>query len=175
MDLPNMFPADHPTLRSPYGPIWFEWPQAISGNITWESAVNHEMVILSSLVFSGWIDDDMDTMLNLRRVSGESSFSLAPCTGRKVSASPSEIEGSQPQSELSSRADAHAAPSRRASESASIGGALDTNNSGTVWNQKLLLYPGKKRPAYLGHRITQSSPMCLPSPTTNPWGEERGD
>ncbi|KAL3449285.1 hypothetical protein BJX65DRAFT_317071 [Aspergillus insuetus] len=173
MDLPNMFPADHPTLRSPYGPIWFEWPQAISGNITWASAVNHEMVILSSLVFSGWIDDDMNTMLNLRRVSGESSISLAPCTGRKVSVSPSETEGSQPQSELSSRADAHAAPSRRASESASIGGALNTNNAGTVWNQKLLLYPGKKRPAYLGHRITQSSPMCLPSPTTNPWGEER--
>ncbi|KAL3460656.1 hypothetical protein BJX64DRAFT_300592 [Aspergillus heterothallicus] len=175
IDLPNLFPQDDPALRSPYGPIWFEWPQSVSDSITWESAVNHEMVILSSLVFSGWINDDMDSMLNLRKVSGDSSFSFAPGTRRNVPVSPSETEDSQPQSDLSSRAGTYAAPSRRASESASIGPALNPGNSGTLWNQKLLLYPGKNRPAYLGHRITQSSPMCLPSPSTNPWGEERGD
>ncbi|KAL2820019.1 hypothetical protein BJX63DRAFT_444974 [Aspergillus granulosus] len=175
IELPNLFPTEHPTLRSPYGPVWFEWPQSVSSSITWESAVNHEMVILSSLVFSGWINEDMDSIMNLQKVSDESSFSHTPRTRCKISVSSYETEESQPPSGLSSHSNTCAAPSRRASESASIGGVLNLNNSGTLWNQKLLLCPGKGRPAYLGHRITQSSPMCLPSPTTNPWGDEHED
>ncbi|KAL2842218.1 hypothetical protein BJY01DRAFT_256788 [Aspergillus pseudoustus] len=175
IELSNMFPMEHPTLRSPYGSIWFEWPQSVSSSITWESAVNHEMFILSSLVFTGWIKSDMNTMLNLRKVSNDSSFSLAVDTRRKIPVSPYETDGSQSHSELSSPPDTYKTPSRRASESASMGGALNPNNSGRLWNHKLLLYSGKGYPAYRGHRITQSSPMCLPSPTTNPWGEERED
>ncbi|KAL2871536.1 uncharacterized protein BJX67DRAFT_389109 [Aspergillus lucknowensis] len=174
LGLPNTYPTEHPTLRSPYGPIWFEWPQSISSSVTWDAAVNQEMVILSSLVFSGWINDDMGSKLNSRKVSRESSFSLAPGSHRNTSLAPSEAEGNGVNTELSSRTGTHAAPSRRASESASISSGMNLNTTG-LWNQKLLLYPGKPRPGYLGHRITQSSPMCLLSPTKNPWGSESAE
>ncbi|KAL4917768.1 hypothetical protein BDW62DRAFT_218053 [Aspergillus aurantiobrunneus] len=172
MGLTNMFPMDQPALRSPYGRIWFEWQQD-SSHIRWSTAVNREMVILSSLVFSGWINDDMNNVLNNRTVSRESAFSLAPGDRRSLCLSPYDTKRSQAHTESSSRADAYTTPFRRASESGGMGGGLKLTSNRSPWNQKLLLYPsGRQSSAYRGHRNTQSSPMCLPSPTTNPWGEE---
>ncbi|KAI9370654.1 hypothetical protein BJX61DRAFT_544399 [Aspergillus egyptiacus] len=169
----NSYPTNHPALLSLYGRVWYEWAQTGSDRISWETAVNHELVILSSLVFSGWINDDMNNVSNLRSVSGESSISVAPAQAfcPHESHSPCEREKSQARTESSSRAGFHAT-SRRASESASIGRGV-TLNAGSPWNQKLLLYPpSRERPTHRGHRNTQSSPMCLPSPSTNPWGQE---
>ncbi|KAL2830226.1 hypothetical protein BDW59DRAFT_177991 [Aspergillus cavernicola] len=180
LGLRNMYPMDHPTLRSPYGRIWYEWPQSVSGNIYWKTAVNHEMYILSSLVFRGRNNEDMDNTLGLRRVSGESSFSVTPASRPLMRLSPPQIERRHAHAELSSRVgadyyDAHVIHSHRTSDAASISGGVSlNNNSGSPWNQKLLLYPPvRARPAHPHHRITQSSPMCLPSPTTNPWGESQ--
>lgn len=164
MGLSNTFPKDVPALRSPFGQIWFEWPQSAS-QISWETAVHHEMVILCTLVFNGWMNDDMNNVFNDRRVYGESSLSLAPGNGRMLRLSPSDTERSQ----VLSHSDAHVSHFRRASESVGIGGVVGSGKARNTWNHRLLLYPpgGHRR----GHRNTQSSPMCLPSPTTNPWGD----
>ncbi|KAL5341482.1 hypothetical protein BJX70DRAFT_395867 [Aspergillus crustosus] len=170
----NMFPTDHPSLRSPYGCVWFEWPPSASDSILFETAIDCEMITLCRLVLTGWNNDDMHNAPKIRRAPGESSFSLAPGSRRNLSLSSCVLEQSQAHTELSSRVDTHPTPSRRASESAGIGNALNTNVFTNVWDQKLLLYPPpRERSAFRGHRITQSSPMCLPSPTTNPWGQER--
>ncbi|KAL4781585.1 hypothetical protein BJX76DRAFT_350071 [Aspergillus varians] len=172
LGISNMYPKDNPYLRSPYGSNWFEWPQSASRR-SWKSAVDHEMVILSTLVLTGWMNDDMNNMLNKRRVSGESLFSRLPGDRCNLSLFPYGTERSQARTESSSHTDAYTTHFRRASESVGIGGGVSLNDTRTTWNQKLLLYPpGRARPAYLGHRNTQSSPMCLPSPSTNPWGEQ---
>lgn len=164
MGLSNTFPKDVPALRSPFGQIWFEWPQSAS-QISWETAVHHEMVILCTLVFNGWINDDMNNVFNDRRVYGDSSLSLAPGNGRMLRLSPSDTEKNQ----VLSHSDVHATHFRRASESVGMGSVASSGKTGNTWNHRLLLYPpgGNRR----GHRNTQSSPMCLPSPTTNPWGD----
>ncbi|KAL3472338.1 hypothetical protein BJX99DRAFT_266167 [Aspergillus californicus] len=174
LGLRNMYPVDHPTLRSPYGPIWYEWPQSVSDSTTWKVASNHELFLLTNYLFTGWCNEDMNNVFNLRRVSGESSFSVAPVPHQHISLSLSETERNQALTESSSPVDMYANPSRRASESASIGGGSNLNQNGSPWGQRLLLNPpGRVRPRYVRHRITQSSPMCLPSPTTNPWAQER--
>ncbi|KAL4924768.1 uncharacterized protein BDV17DRAFT_205362 [Aspergillus undulatus] len=170
MGLCNLFPKNAPYLRSPYGHVWFEWPQS-SSSITWNTAVNREMFILCSLVFSGWIHDE-ENALNSRRVSRESSFSLAPGDRRhpSISLSPQKTDGSYAETEASSRSSIYTAPFRRASESGGTGGGTNFNNAGDPWNQRLLLdAPGRARPAYRGHRNTKSSPMCFPAPSKNPW------
>lgn len=168
----NTYPQDHPFLHSPYGRIWFEWPEDIS-DIPWETAVEREMVILTSLVFSGWIRAGGYNMPLNRRVSGESSFPLASGDRRHLSLdlSPYRTEHSQAPTESSFRDDDAMTPSRRASESAGTGKQVRFNDYSGPWDRKLLLDPpSRATPAYRGHRNTLSSPGCLPSPTTNPWG-----
>ncbi|KAL4883856.1 hypothetical protein BJY04DRAFT_215750 [Aspergillus karnatakaensis] len=169
----NMFPLDHPSLRSPYGRVWFEWPQAVS-DLTFEQAMKYEMILLCRLVLTGWNNDDTHSAPIIRRASGVSSFPKAAGSRRNLSLS--SIQEDQTLVGPFLPAHAHPSPSRRASESASLGGVFGANNSASPWGQKLLLDPPtRERPAFRGHRITQSSPMCLPSPTTNPWGQERSD
>ncbi|KAL4793995.1 hypothetical protein BDV19DRAFT_399811 [Aspergillus venezuelensis] len=165
MGLVNKFPKYILNLRSPYGCVWFEWPEL--SNMTWKTAVNREMIILSSLVFNGWFHHD-ENALKSRRVSVESSFSLAPGDRRNLSISiPHGSEMIQADPETSTT------PFRRASESGGIGGVASFHNARGPWNQAILLNaPVRARPAYRGHRNTQSSPMCLPSPTRNPWAQQ---
>lgn len=54
--LPNNFPQDNEELKSPYGPIWFEWPDHLQPTMVWENAVQQEMTILCDLVLSGWVN-----------------------------------------------------------------------------------------------------------------------
>ncbi|KAL4805829.1 hypothetical protein BDV18DRAFT_160698 [Aspergillus unguis] len=173
LGLSNTYPQDQPSIRSPYGRIWFEWSEPAS-NITWEAAVRHEMVILSTLVFNGWlwINDDMDRVLGSRRTSGGSSFSFVPCNRRHLSLDLSlrGIEQSQASTESSFSGDGSLPSVRRASESAGSSKKVISDDDSGPWGRKVLLdLPARATPAHRGHRITQSSPMCLPSPTTNPW------
>ncbi|KKK18434.1 hypothetical protein ARAM_003659 [Aspergillus rambellii] len=176
-DLPNMFSMPNPGLQSPYGEIWFEWPLDVTKNVTWGTAVHHEMVLLSSLVLSGWINDDKNSMNNitsLRRVSEHSSSSIPRAASYNMHASSSRADKLHARTESTPHADALAPTSRRASESTTFNSLNFESNedTGNPWNQKLLLYPPTRpHPGFRGHRITQSSPNCLPSPTEN-WPRE---
>ncbi|KAI9933840.1 hypothetical protein MW887_004912 [Aspergillus wentii] len=161
-ELPNTFPAENFELHSPYGRIWFEWPLDVAKLMTWEDAVQHEMVNLCNLVLSGWISNDKMTMLNTGTVSGESSSSSSRVSRRRnLTISPSGTDKSQISEDTSSNAGVFGTHSRRASDLHSYQSAY-TSNSDASWSQKFIRPTTRARAGFLGHRNTLSSPTCFP-------------
>ncbi|KAJ9210901.1 hypothetical protein DTO166G4_7487 [Paecilomyces variotii] len=59
-ELPNTYPANGFPFESPYGHLWLEWKKDIAKRKSWESAVQHEMNILTNLVLNGWAKAEQD-------------------------------------------------------------------------------------------------------------------
>lgn len=178
--LPNSFPHDGFELDSPYGSIWFEWPQHIVKNQIWEDAVQQEMVILCNLVMSGWINvndragtpkdlADLHKRLAVVSVDEEAvnSTDVSPPKNRVVEEKPV-WQDKYTWTEI------YATPSRRASESiphsrsrGSFSGSGSAGGSGTGTHSVPFNTPSNKGSVggvSLGHhRNTLSSPNCLGS------------
>ena len=178
--LPNSFPQNNLALNSPYGPIWFEWPQHLAKGKIWEDAVQHEMIILCNLVLSGWTKVDQQRQSNplealRRRLSVVSMGHELP-----VDASPAprniwkdNVQDASPsvmRQVNRSMAEIYATPSRRALEPprrrfvSFSGSGPDpiAEESGSPVLPAHLATRGARGAAF-GHRNTRSSPIRLPS------------
>ncbi|PWY83497.1 hypothetical protein BO70DRAFT_335557 [Aspergillus heteromorphus CBS 117.55] len=145
-ELPNSFPVNT-GLISPFGRIWFEWPTEVAKRVSWEEAVEQEAATLSNLVLSGWMHSEGKSYS-----SNQSNLSpSSPSTNKSAS-----------RTESLSKVGTLSTPSRRASECWNIG-SPHFDSIEDCWGQKLLFSPhGRLRGGMPGHRITHSSPNCLP-------------
>lgn len=159
-------------LESPYGRIWFEWPQITAKRMLFEEAVQCEMAILCNLVLTGCINQDNETTLGIEHLS----IGSIPLSGQDENKptmiiSPFGTERSEVIEEgtsSSSKVDIYATP-RRSRNQHSYSGTFSRNRLGSIgesWGQELILRPSAvdrtARPGFLGHhRNTLSSPCFL--------------
>lgn len=162
---------DNLELESPYGRIWFEWPQEAAKCMLFEEAVQCEMVNLCSLVLTGCINQDKETTLGIEHLSiGSTPLNDQPENKPTTTISPFGTERSDVIEEVSpsSKVDIYATP-RRPRNQHSCSGTFARNRLGSVgenWGQELALRPSAAertaRPGFLGHhRNTLSSPCFL--------------
>jgi hypothetical protein len=176
--LPNSFPQDNHNLNSPYGPIWFEWPQHLAKGKIWEHAVQHEMVILCNLVLSGWMKVDQQRESHpleaLRTRLSAASMGHEPALSETFSPrSTRQNRGEEASQSIApqanrSLADIFATPSRRAGDPqrrrfVSFSGAPNpiAEDDGSPG---ILPRPSTRggRGGVFGHRNTRSSPIRFP-------------
>ncbi|RAH66791.1 uncharacterized protein BO66DRAFT_380577 [Aspergillus aculeatinus CBS 121060] len=142
-ELPNNFPSDNVSLISPFGPIWFEWPEEVAKRTLWQDAVSHETNILFDLLSSG---------------------SRNP-HGRKLSFGSHSTRSSvmSPDTDSLSQYDVFSPPPRRASDSWHMRAYSYSGIEDNPWNSRLLLHSdGRGRNGFPGHRFTRSSPVNVP-------------
>ena len=178
--LPNSFPTENFHIESPYGPIWFEWPDEVAKNLIWEEAVYSEMMNLCNLIMSGCLRKETEaTTFKLGHLSLGSTSTTATTnsllnTNSNTTRSPPTTdktqfsEGGSP-SKASGGGTIYATPhSRRANHlhGASYAGVFGRSSDydevfGTFdWTQRLSVRPYADR-AKFGHRNTLSSPCFL--------------
>lgn len=176
--LPNSFPQNNLELSSPYGPIWFEWPQHLAKGKIWEDAVQHEMVVLCNLVLSGWMKVDQQRESNpleaLRRKLSVVSMGHEPAMSENLSPRDTWKYRGEEASEMipqfnRSMAEIYATPSRRVGDPprrrfVSFSGGpnpIAEENGSPVLPAHSSIRGG--RGGAFGHRNTRSSPIRLPS------------
>lgn len=170
--MPNTFPMDDFKLESPYGRIWFEWPQEAAKRMLFEEAVQCEMVNLCNLVLTGCINQDKETTFGIEHLSiGSTPLSSQTDNKLTTTISPFGTERSdviEEETSSSSKVDIYATP-RRPRNQHSYSGTFARNRLGSIgenWGQELVLRPSAvdrtARPGFLGHhRNTLSSPCFL--------------
>ncbi|RAL10998.1 uncharacterized protein BO97DRAFT_310447, partial [Aspergillus homomorphus CBS 101889] len=144
-ELPNSFPSDNVSLISPFGPIWFEWPEEVAKRMFWQDAVNYETNILFNLLSSGSRKSRGRTM---------SSGSHSSLSSQAVSSPPTDGF---------SQFDAFAPPLRRGGDTWHMRAYSYSGIEEDPWNSKVLLPSGARaRGGFPGHRFTRSSPVNVP-------------
>ncbi|KAH8431598.1 uncharacterized protein LDX57_009256 [Aspergillus melleus] len=159
--LPNNFPFANVDLYSqaPYGPIWFEWEAETAKDMPWEDAVRQEMIILCNLVLSGWVAREKEQVFASKAEQPSSLDNRAAQMYESLHST--STSQSSALTDSTSRVDVFVTPTRRASMAANNDSPFANSAS---WNQRFLLNPSAKaRGGFQGHRITQSTPTCLPS------------
>lgn len=164
MGLVNTFPMHNYHLDSPYGRVWFEWPEAVAKETTWEDASRHEMDLLCNLIVSGWLNNQDDTP-----VPRFQSLAIGPPSAR-YNAQGSSVS-THAQFFPASNAESSAMASRRTGEMLGVGGSHVRHNTDITWNHKLLLPATSIMGGSPGHRITRSTPACILSSET-PFDDE---
>lgn len=158
-------------LESPYGRIWFEWPQEAAKRMLFEEAVQCEMVNLCSLVLTGCINQDKETTFGIEHLSIGSTPLGSQTDGKRtttISAFGTERSDVIEEETSSPNVDIYATP-RRPRNQHSYSGTFSRNRLGSIgenWGQELVLRPSAAgrtaRPGFLGHhRNTLSSPCFL--------------
>ncbi|GES63151.1 hypothetical protein ATEIFO6365_0014019900 [Aspergillus terreus] len=161
-DLPNKFPVHNRDLSSPFGRIWFEWDVNAAKRAIWNEAVHHEMMVLRLLVKTGWENHNGQKKIDYTDGSPTPTRGIDAQKSSNPSAPSSAAHQSRLRAESTSRVDVFATPARRPSMHMPHNNTpVDQNES--PWGQKLFFYPSSKaRNGFPGHRITQSSPNCIP-------------
>lgn len=159
-------------LESPYGLIWFEWPLDVAKSTMWEDAVQREMVNLSNLVSSGYLNHEHEVNtftlghMPLGSTTTASSSQINP-SGSTVSLFSSEdTQISEEAPPPSSKVEIYATP-RRAKDHHHHQHTYSTSlarDSDGEWGHRFGLRPSadRSRPSFMGHhRNTLSSPCFL--------------
>ncbi|PLB33505.1 uncharacterized protein BDW47DRAFT_121172 [Aspergillus candidus] len=159
MGLVNTFPMHNYHLDSPYGRVWFEWPEAVAKETTWEDASRHEMDLLCNLIVSGLLNDrDKTPVPRFQNLAIGPPSARSNTQGRGVSAHMQFFPASNPESS--------AMASRRGADMLAVGSSHVRHATDTTWNHKLLLPATSITGGPPGHRITRSTPACILSSET---------
>lgn len=178
--LPNSFPTTTDfNIKSPYGPNWFEWPDEVAKNLTWEDAVYSEMMNLCNLIMSGCMRNEREvTTFRLGHLSLGSTATTATSSSllnnNNTTVSPPTTDKTQISEGSPSKAPSrtiYATPHYHRAKhlhGASCAGVFTKDSDyddifgNFDWNQRLPARSYADTRARFGHRNALSSPCFLP-------------